>query len=66
MKQRHHTAKTHVAAAQAAWGAMKAARALDEFDEDLKEGSVSINGTNQTKLSLLFMTRFSVNSDTCF
>jgi len=41
IKQRHHTAKTHVAAAQAAWGAMKAARALDAFDEDLEEGSVS-------------------------
>ena len=32
IKQRHHTAKTHFAAAQAAWGAMKAARKLDGLE----------------------------------
>ena len=38
IKQRHHTAKTHVAAAQAAWGAMKAARKMDDLNE-FEEGS---------------------------
>lgn len=38
IKQRHHTAKTHFAAAQAAWGAMKAARKLDGLNE-FEEGS---------------------------
>ena len=38
IKQRHHTAKTHIAAAQAAWGAMKAARKLEGLDE-FEEGS---------------------------
>ncbi len=38
IKQRHHTAKSHVAAAQAAWGAMKAARKFDDLDK-FEEGS---------------------------
>ena len=38
IKQRHHTAKTHIAAAQAAWGAMKAARKLEGLDA-FEEGS---------------------------
>ena len=29
LKQRHHTAKTHMAAVGAAWGAFKAARNMD-------------------------------------
>jgi curved DNA-binding protein CbpA len=38
IRQRHHTAKSHVAAAKAAWGAMQAARKFDDLDQ-FEEGS---------------------------
>jgi len=40
LKQRHHTAKTHIAAVGAAWGAFKAARNMDiEGMDEMEEGS---------------------------
>lgn len=40
LKQRHHTAKTHIAAVGAAWGAFKAARNMDiEGMDEMEEAS---------------------------